>query len=149
VAPAQTPPPEIFWFIPGAGDDRHLGAATRPNSFAYLASIAQVADTLGFDRELLPTAGLSEDTIVIGSAVLSLTRRLRVLVAMRPEFYGSQYHHRPLNLLSKHPTHRGGGADVGSQSVQAWKRTLTGMSCRPGASSPPTRIGRWTMKGRE
>jgi alkanesulfonate monooxygenase len=81
---AQTSSPQIFWFIPGAGDGRHLGAATRPNGFAYLASIAQAADTLGFDGVLLPTGGLSEDTIVIGSALLSLTRRLRFLVAIRP-----------------------------------------------------------------
>jgi len=74
---AQTTPPEIFWFIPCAGDGRHLGAATRPNGFAYLA-------TLGYDGVLLPTGGLSEDTIVIGSALLTLTRRLRFLVAVRP-----------------------------------------------------------------
>jgi alkanesulfonate monooxygenase len=77
-------PPEIFWFIPCAGDGRHLGAATRPNGFAYLASIAQAADSLGFDGVLLPTGGLSEDTIVIGSALLSMTRHLRFLVAVRP-----------------------------------------------------------------
>jgi alkanesulfonate monooxygenase len=75
--PAQKPPPEIFWFIPCAGDGRHLGAATRPNSLAYLASVAQAADSLGFDGVLLPTGPQSEDTIVIGSALLSLTRRLR------------------------------------------------------------------------
>jgi alkanesulfonate monooxygenase len=80
----QTSPPEIFWFIPCAGDGRHLGAATRPNGFTYLASVAQAADTLGFDGVLLPTGGLSEDTIVIGSALLSLTRQLRFLVAVRP-----------------------------------------------------------------
>jgi alkanesulfonate monooxygenase len=82
--PSQTSTCEIFWFIPGAGDGRHLGAATRPNNFAYLASVAQSADTLGFDGVLLPTGGLSEDTIVVGSALLSLTRRLRFLVAVRP-----------------------------------------------------------------
>lgn len=82
--PIPYSPPEIFWFIPGAGDGRHLGAATRPNGFAYLTSIAQAADILGFDGVLLPTGGLSEDTIVIGSALLSLTRRLRFLVAVRP-----------------------------------------------------------------
>jgi alkanesulfonate monooxygenase len=81
---AHTSASEIFWFIPGAGDGRHLGAATRPNNFAYLASVAQAADTLGFDGVLLPTGGLSEDTIVVGSALLSLTRRLRFLVAVRP-----------------------------------------------------------------
>jgi alkanesulfonate monooxygenase len=82
--PGQTSPPEIFWFIPCAGDGRHLGAPTRPNSFAYLTSVAQAADTLGFDGVLLPTGPQSEDTIVIGSALLSLTRRLRFLVAVRP-----------------------------------------------------------------
>jgi alkanesulfonate monooxygenase len=82
--PELPSPPEIFWFIPCAGDGRHLGAATRPNGIAYLASVAQAADTLGFDGVLLPTGGLSEDTIVIGSALLSQTRRLRFLVAVRP-----------------------------------------------------------------
>jgi alkanesulfonate monooxygenase len=76
--------PEIFWFVPCAGDGRHVGAATRPNSFAYLSSVAQAADNLGFDGALLPTGGLSEDTIVIGSALLSQTRHLRFLVAIRP-----------------------------------------------------------------
>jgi len=79
-----TSPPEIFWFIPCAGDGRHLGAATRPSSFAYLSSIARAADSLGFDGVLLPTGGLGEDTIVIGSALLSVTQRLRFLVAVRP-----------------------------------------------------------------
>jgi alkanesulfonate monooxygenase len=82
--PTAYSPPEIFWFIPGAGDGRHLGAATRPNGFAYLTSVAQAADILGFDGVLLPTGGLSEDTIVIGSALLSLTRHLRFLIAVRP-----------------------------------------------------------------
>jgi hypothetical protein len=45
----QTSRPEIFWFFPCAGDGRHLGAPIRPNGFAYLASVAQAADTLGFD----------------------------------------------------------------------------------------------------
>ena len=82
--PEQTPPPEIFWFVPSAGDGRHLGAPTRPNGFAYLASVAQAADTLGFDGVLLPTGGLSEDTIVVASALSPLTRRVRFLVAVRP-----------------------------------------------------------------
>ncbi len=77
-------PPDIYWFVPSAGDGRHLGAPTRPNGFAYLASVAQAADSLGFDGVLLPTGGLSEDTIVVASALSSLTRRLRFLVAMRP-----------------------------------------------------------------
>jgi alkanesulfonate monooxygenase len=76
--------PAIYWFIPSGGDGRHLGAPTRPNAFAYLAGVAQAADTLGFDGVLLPTGGLNEDTIVVGSALAALTRRLHFLVAVRP-----------------------------------------------------------------
>lgn len=76
--------PDIYWFVPSAGDGRQLGAPTRPNGFAYLASVARAADTLGFDGVLLPTGGLSEDTIVVASALSSLTSRLRFLVAVRP-----------------------------------------------------------------
>jgi len=78
------PAPEIHWFVPSAGDGRHLGAPTRPPSFTYLTAIAQAADALGFDGVLLPTGGLSEDTIVVASALASLTRQLRFLVAVRP-----------------------------------------------------------------
>lgn len=84
IAPGQPSGPDIHWFVPSAGDGRHLGAPTRPNGFAYLASVAQAADSLGFDGVLLPTGGLSEDTIVVASALSSLTRRLRFLVAVRP-----------------------------------------------------------------
>ena len=76
--------PEIHWFVPTAGDGRHLGAPTRPAGFAYLTAVAQAADTLGFDGVLLPTGGLSEDTIVVASALSSLTLTLRFLVAVRP-----------------------------------------------------------------
>src|SRR5580658_8633448 len=76
--------PGIFWFLPTAGDGRHLGAPTRLNGFAYLSAVAQAADTLGFDGVLLPTGGLSEDTIVVASALSVMTRRLRFLVAVRP-----------------------------------------------------------------
>jgi alkanesulfonate monooxygenase len=77
-------PPDLYWFIPSAGDGRTLGAPTRPSNFAYLTSVAQAADTLGFDGVLLPTGGFSEDTLVTASALSSLTRHLRFLVALRP-----------------------------------------------------------------
>ena len=48
--PEQTSPPEIFWFIPCAGDGLYLGAATRPNGFEYLASVAQAADKPESDK---------------------------------------------------------------------------------------------------
>jgi alkanesulfonate monooxygenase len=80
----MSPAPQIHWFIPSGGDGRHLGAPTRTNDIGYLASVAQAADSLGFDGVLLPTGGLNEDTIVVASALCALTRRLRFLVAVRP-----------------------------------------------------------------
>lgn len=76
--------PDVYWFIPSGGDGRHLGAPTRTNAFPYLASVANAADTLGFDGVLLPTGGHSEDTLVVASALSALTRQLRFLVALRP-----------------------------------------------------------------
>ena len=82
--PTSNSAPEVYWFLPTAGDGRYLGAPTRPNGFLYLSAVAQAADVLGFDGVLLPTGGFSEDTIVIASALFALTRRLRFLVAVRP-----------------------------------------------------------------
>ncbi len=81
--------PEIFWFIPTGGDGRYLGStqAARNTSFSYLAQIAQAADTLGFDGALLPTGAGCEDAWVLASALSSLTRNLRFLVAVRPGLY--------------------------------------------------------------
>jgi len=82
--PSPESAPEVYWFLPTAGDGRHLGPPTRPNGFAYVSAVAQAADALGFAGVLLPTGGFSEDTIVVASALLSATRRLRFLVAVRP-----------------------------------------------------------------
>ncbi|MFC4453206.1 LLM class flavin-dependent oxidoreductase [Deinococcus sonorensis] len=79
---AQTP--QIYWFIPSSGDGARLGRPSRPASFSYLSGVAQAADTLGFDGVLLPTGGVNEDTLVLASALSSITRQLRFLVALRP-----------------------------------------------------------------
>ena len=76
--------PELYWFIPSGGDGHRLGQPTRPASFAYLSQVAQAADVLGFDGVLLPTGGTNEETLVVASALSSLTRQLRFLVALRP-----------------------------------------------------------------
>jgi alkanesulfonate monooxygenase len=76
--------PSIYWFIPSGGDGRQLGVPSRLNGFGYLCGVAQAADTLGFDGVLLPTGGLNEDTIVVASALTSVTRHLRFVVAVRP-----------------------------------------------------------------
>jgi alkanesulfonate monooxygenase len=75
-----------FWFIPTHGDGRWLGSAdgARPTDFSYLAQVGQAADRLGFHGVLLPTGRTCEDSWVIASALAPLTRRLNLLVAVRP-----------------------------------------------------------------
>ncbi|UBV44933.1 LLM class flavin-dependent oxidoreductase (plasmid) [Deinococcus taeanensis] len=79
--------PNLYWFIPSGGDGRQLGQPSRPAHFSYLTQVAQAADALGFDGALLPTGGTNEDTVILASALSSLTRQLRFLVALRPGLY--------------------------------------------------------------
>ena len=83
----EFPAPDLYWFIPSGGDGRQLGQPSRPAHFQYLSQIAQAADTLGFDGVLLPTGGTNEDTVILASALSSLTRQLRFLVALRPGLF--------------------------------------------------------------
>lgn len=76
--------PSLYWFIPSGGDGRQLGQPSRPAHFSYLSQVAQAADVLGFDGVLLPTGGNNEETLILASALSSLTRQLRFLVALRP-----------------------------------------------------------------
>ena len=76
----------IFWFLPTHGDGRYLGTATggRQVNHAYLAQIAQAVDQLGYYGVLLPTGRSCEDSWVVASSLVPLTKRLRYLVAFRP-----------------------------------------------------------------
>ena len=85
VAP-QSPPLDLFWFLPTGGDGHYLGAAqgSRVVDFSYLRQIAQAADRLGYTGVLLPTGRGCEDALVTAAALLPQTERLRFLVALRP-----------------------------------------------------------------
>jgi alkanesulfonate monooxygenase len=76
----------VLWFLPTHGDGRYLGTSygARDVSLRYLAQIAQAADELGFFGVLLPTGRSCEDSWIVASALVPLTRRLRFLVAVRP-----------------------------------------------------------------
>ena len=84
------PPPadrtDVLWFLPTHGDGRYLGVETgaRHLSLGYLSQIATAADELGYYGVLIPTGRSCEDSWVIASAMVPLTRRLRYLVAVRP-----------------------------------------------------------------
>src|ERR1700684_490421 len=84
------PPPathtDVLWFLPTHGDGRYLGSevGARHVSLSYLSQIARAADDLGYYGVLLPTGRSCEDSWVIASAMVPLTKRLRFLVAVRP-----------------------------------------------------------------
>ena len=76
----------IFWFIPTHGDSRYLGTGegARALSHDYLKQVAQAADSLGYEGVLIPTGRSCEDPWVVASSLLSVTKRLKFLVAVRP-----------------------------------------------------------------
>jgi alkanesulfonate monooxygenase len=77
---------QVLWFIPTHGDGRYLGTtiAGRATSFPYLRQIAQAVDDLGYTGALLPTGRSCEDAWVVASTLMSLTKQMRFLVAIRP-----------------------------------------------------------------
>ncbi|MEH2390926.1 MAG: FMNH2-dependent alkanesulfonate monooxygenase [Nostoc sp.] len=72
--------------MPTHGDGRYLATATggRAVSFSYLRQIAQAVDDLGYTGALLPTGRSCEDAWIVASTLVSLTRQMRFLVAIRP-----------------------------------------------------------------
>ncbi|MBA4097845.1 MAG: alkanesulfonate monooxygenase, FMNH(2)-dependent [Rhodospirillum sp.] len=77
---------DVLWFLPTHGDGRYLGSeiGARHVTLNYLSQIARAADELGYFGVLLPTGRSCEDSWVVASAMVPLTRRLRFLVAVRP-----------------------------------------------------------------
>jgi alkanesulfonate monooxygenase len=77
---------KVFWFIPTHGDSRYLGVTTggRAVTFSYLKQVAQAVDHLGFSGALLPTGRSCEDSWVVASSLISVTSRMKFLVAVRP-----------------------------------------------------------------
>lgn len=91
--------PVLHWFLPTGGDARTLATgahgdgvgsgqslaqAERPATLEYLTQIAQAAESLGYDAVLTPTGSHCADAWIVTSALMSVTRRLRFLVAFRP-----------------------------------------------------------------
>lgn len=77
---------QVFWFIPTHGDGRYLGTSLggRICTHEYLVQIAKAVDHLGFHGALLPTGRSCEDAWVVASSLLSVTRKMKFLVAIRP-----------------------------------------------------------------
>lgn len=77
---------KVLWFIPLHGDGRHLASARhgRKTTLDYLSQVAGAVDHLGYYGALLPTGRSCEDSWVAASALMTKTRRMRFLVAIRP-----------------------------------------------------------------
>ncbi|MDM5276338.1 FMNH2-dependent alkanesulfonate monooxygenase [Paenibacillus silvae] len=77
---------ELFWFIPTHGDGRFLGTreGARAVTYHYCKQVAQAADELGFAGVLLPTGKSCEDAWIVASSLVSVTDKLKFLVAARP-----------------------------------------------------------------
>jgi len=77
---------ELFWFIPTHGDSRYLGTTegAREINLDYVKQIASAVDNLNYDGVLLPTGRSCEDPWIVASSLISVTKNLRFLVAVRP-----------------------------------------------------------------
>lgn len=77
---------EILWFIPAHGDGPFLGTdiGKRQPSHPYLTQIATAIDSIGFDGALIPTGFGCEDSWMVASSLIPLTKRLKYLIAFRP-----------------------------------------------------------------
>ena len=91
-------PVRVHWFLPTSGDGRevigwvHSNVATddpravgRAPDLDYLAAVAQAAERFGFEAILTPTGTWCEDAWVVTAALTQLTRRLKFIVAFRPD----------------------------------------------------------------
>jgi alkanesulfonate monooxygenase len=101
--------PRFHWFLPTGGDDSVLDSSShgvgisdhrsasarstasaavaathRPATLEYLSQIARAADALGFESVLTPTGAHCQDAWLVTAALLSQTRRLKFMVALRP-----------------------------------------------------------------
>ena len=78
--------PKLFWFLPTHGEGRYLGTQKggRAVDLPYLQQVALAADSLGYYGVLIPTGKSCEDAWLVASALVSTTRNLRFLVAVRP-----------------------------------------------------------------
>lgn len=76
----------VFWFLPTHGDGRYLGTeeGARVVDHGYLQQVAQAADRLGFGGVLLPTGRSCEDSWLVAASLISVTQKLKFLVALRP-----------------------------------------------------------------
>lgn len=81
---------DIFWFLPTSGDTRYFGkpGSGRTATNRYMQRIATTAEDLGYDGLLIPTGASCQDPWVVASSLAPVTRRIKLLVALRTSLSG-------------------------------------------------------------
>ncbi|UWE18139.1 FMNH2-dependent alkanesulfonate monooxygenase [Herbaspirillum huttiense] len=81
---------ELFWFLPTSGDTRYLGKSDfgRAPTLDYMRQIAVTSETLGYDGLLIPTGASCLDPWVVAASLVPVTRRIKLLVALRTSLGG-------------------------------------------------------------
>lgn len=76
---------DVFWYLPTQGDERYLGTSVgrREPTFGYLTQVAQAVDNLGYGGMLIGTSN-RQDTWIVATSLIPLTKQLKFLVAVRP-----------------------------------------------------------------
>ncbi len=76
----------VLWFIPTHGDGRYLGTSVGGRALTpdYLRQLAGAIDSLGYAGALLPTGKSCEDAWITAASLISATKRMKFLVAIRP-----------------------------------------------------------------
>ncbi|MDX2216000.1 MAG: FMNH2-dependent alkanesulfonate monooxygenase [Oculatellaceae cyanobacterium bins.114] len=77
---------DVLWFIPTHGDGRYLGTSIGGRALTpeYVRQLATAIDSLGFTGALLPTGRSCEDAWITAASLISVTKRMKFLVAIRP-----------------------------------------------------------------
>ena len=78
---------QVLWFFPTGGSDGHYlstNIGRREAGPAYLRQIATAIDELGYYGALLPTGPGCLDAWVLASSFLTITERVKFLIAARP-----------------------------------------------------------------
>ncbi|MCV2502851.1 MAG: FMNH2-dependent alkanesulfonate monooxygenase [Neisseriaceae bacterium] len=84
---------EIFWFLPTSGDSRYLGQSDfgRQATNKYIQQIAVSAENLGYDGLLIPTGSACLDPWVTASSLVTVTHKIKLLVAIRTALTSPTY----------------------------------------------------------
>jgi alkanesulfonate monooxygenase len=95
---------ELGWFIPTVGDTSAFGdpEKTIPPSLQHYSRVAQAAERAGFEYVLIPTAQDCWDAWVTASFLAAETKRLKMLVAIKPGYIHPYAHAKMIGAFDNY-----------------------------------------------